>query len=83
MMQRLLETDGITAFTSLGDYVLFVLRHPLECAAVYTEHLVNLLTPIFGEIFITDFYGLKVPRILLNFALFVIASFEWSLMRML
>lgn len=78
-MLRLLEADGITAFESLGDYILFVLRHPFECIAVYAEHLINLLTPVFGRIFVTDFYGFKVPRILINFALFVIAAADWML----
>lgn len=76
-MARLLTTDGITSFSRLTDYFLFVIRHPFECMAVYTEHIVNLLTPIFGQIYVTDFYGPKVPRILLHFGMYALVIMDW------
>jgi len=77
-MARLLSTDGITGFSRLTEYFLFVIRHPFECLAVYTEHLINLLTPIFGQIYVTDFYGLKVPRILLHFGMYALVVIDWT-----
>lgn len=78
-MIRLLETDGITSFSSFSDYFFFVLQHPLECLVVYVQHFINLLTPIFRRIYVDNFYCFKIPHLLLNFLIFAVSFADWIL----
>jgi len=64
------EKISIETF-SFMDYFRLFLKYPLDFCGIYTRHMVSLLTPIYGELYITELYASKALRIMLAILLWI------------
>lgn len=67
--QALINKDGISDFSSWGDFFLFVFKHPVEVAGIYIRHLTNGLMPCWPGMYVTDLDNNKIILSLLAYIL--------------
>lgn len=52
---RILDIEGLSANSpSLRQYVLLCLKYPFEIIGIYIRHIINILTPLWPDIYVTD-----------------------------
>lgn len=68
----LLNEVGLTESTiSIKDIILLFFRYPLDMIGVYMRHFINMLNPLWGEVYIKDLYGPKLHLTLINYFMMV------------
>lgn len=69
----LLNEAGLTEATiSIKDIIRLFFRYPLDMTGVYMRHLINMLNPLWGEVYMRDLYGPKLHLTLINYFMMVI-----------
>lgn len=72
--------EGITAetFTFLEFFQLF-LKYPLDFIAIYTRHLISLMTPLYSEVYVNDLYISKGINVIISFVIWFLTGLSlWT-----
>jgi hypothetical protein len=67
------------AFASIGDYVVFVAKHPVDVGALYARHVLNGLDTRFGGTYVYDDDSPNLVGPLVNFIVLAIAGVSLAL----
>jgi hypothetical protein len=65
------QEPPINTFT---EYINLFFKYPFEFCGIYLRHFINMLNPLFGEIYIKDILKFKTNKILINYLILFIAS---------
>lgn len=78
--QEILRREHIT-IESFGfkDVARLILKYPLDMVGIYTKHLISMLTPLFGEVYIQNIYTDKGIIILVNMVVWILAGIYFLL----
>lgn len=64
---KILNSTGGWRIGTITDYLNLVLRYPLEFVGIYLRHLATYLNPVYGEVYISNFYKPKFIYTVLNY----------------
>ncbi|SMB93528.1 hypothetical protein SAMN00120144_2653 [Hymenobacter roseosalivarius DSM 11622] len=65
--RALLERNGNPVFDSYYKYLVFVVSHPADMAALYTRHFFNGLDVLYPGPYVSKIYGSTLPLSLVNY----------------
>lgn len=68
--QALVKKSGIEGFSSWGEAMSFILKHPVEVAGIYVRHLVNVLLPCWPNQYVEDLDNNKLILAILSYSCF-------------
>lgn len=66
---KILQTEGMEAFSSWNDFFHLIFKYPLEMCGIYIRHFINILLPVWGNQYVKDINNNKVFLTVLAFSL--------------
>lgn len=69
--QQIFQLDKLSCDAPLSTFFRSLFRHPLEILGIYVRHLINMLNPVFGEIYIENSHQFKLHLTLINYLMMV------------
>jgi hypothetical protein len=63
------------------EYIKLFFKYPFEFFGIYLRHFINMLNPLFGEIYIKDILKSKMNKILINYLILFIVSL-WLVLKL-
>ncbi len=72
---KLLEEEGMDSLTmSMSDFMKVVFKYPADVIGIYIRHFINMLNPVWGEVYIKNIHKLKLHLTLLNYSMLFLGT---------
>ena len=71
---QVLNTTGGYRIGSFGGGLKLLAKFPIEFIGIYTRHLVNLLNPVYGEVYVLNLHRFKFHYTFINYCLMYLTA---------